>query len=658
MTKENDIKHLLDPSALEIYGLTNTTLKFKGSDYWKWFSTIYEEIQKDTRILGRQDRFEYFKCYLISVAKMINKKYKQPESKAGFGFQSEFLNEVTLKVKEYYEKDPQKNFFDEFPIPPETLKKDKSIQNWLIKTSEQRLINIHNDWYKLVYREEGINYDKFLAARRQYKKDLKNYEDGFNFDSEKPIEPEIEDFREEFTLETSSINALDTTAYTESSFHYDVREFEDIEEFLIPNSNTKLKDESEEISQLLNRFKLDNEARMRKLFERFDPYDISEVDVDGMWRINFVIIDTDRLWSIFSALDFGHTLTSEGKQFLLLQYTTIALSIIKNNIDFEIESQSSYKGSAILSTKEMQLLATTIAQSFIEINKNYKTLILDKFKNRTKSKDQSWKERLLLILHNVINDKFQKQFTEYIKNETKMSIGVSDSIVSDIDLNIQDQFTNIETFSNFIQNIQYYFDGKSITSSTSDTSSLKAYLSDTNIEIDTIFNFFNPMSQVEEQDFDYITKGALSAVTTGLMNCYKKADDKLVITLTNEENSLQTEVMAKITADFMKEVIAKDFSIKRRDVSALVREVIYRDLAEMDVPLTVSIPEGSEFDSYRSMVEMNGSLQVTIPFATQGDKPLWDNEIVIDDKMVQIIDKSITDMINQANMGKAILKYL
>lgn len=116
--------------------------------------------------------------------------------------------------------------------------------------------------------------------------------------------------------------------------------------------------------------------------------------------------------------------------------------------------------------------------------------------------------------------------------------------------------------------------------------------------------------------------------------------------------------MAKIIADLIKEVIARDFSIKRGDVSALAREIIYRDFAVMDVPLSISIPEGAEFDSYRSMVEMNGALQITIPFATQGDKPLRDNEIVIDDKMVQIIDKSITDLINQANMGKAILKYL
>ena len=242
------------------------------------------------------------------------------------------------------------------------------------------------------------------------------------------------------------------------------------------------------------------------------------------------------------------------------------------------------------------------------------------------------------------------------------SIMLSNTVEDDVfqeNFNLHESFESYEVFEYLTNKVIRAFETGSLdVAEGASYEELKSFLYENKISLETIFTFLNPQSQKEKQDYNYIVQGAVSAITTSMMSFFKEEDDKLHITLTNDENSLNLEKLSEATADFLKEMIGKDFDIKRGDVSELAKTVIAKYQDESEKPFSVSIPEGTEFDSFRTMVEMNGTMKFAIPFSTQEESPLWSDEKVLDDKMVQIVDESIKTAINKMDIGKAILKNL
>lgn len=602
------------------------TLQIRDLKYSSYSAAMfwdYIKIKSNDLPIPNSYTANFARAITICTIIAIDYRWKNERDSGRKEYQIDVLNKTVIDIAKYYEKNPQ-SFFKRCPDRPKTQKDMEKVHSVIIGLAKRRIISMLRPILTEEKREEREHRVHFN-------------DNSVNEDINQTIEEQIDNV----------------------SNHNYIPEKEDLTELdrEIISSDLDCSIITSESKNIISRYFIENISQIESLLPFFNNKMLTNLNPSDLWKIKVFEWKAKNIYSYLEKIDNGEELDPNEKGSLYLFYLMICISAIhqKWQPNFITDGISTM----IITKKYIPQLTVLVIKTFLHFTKKLEQNVFSHFvvpPPETKSE----------VTHftNLIKDKprnLLKTINTPIKVvPSKLSYMKAENMLSDLvpeRFVLSEYFESYEVFEVLTNKInQAFIDG--YLDIEIDTSSLKAHLSDSKVELKTIFNFLNPMSQVEEQDYDYITKGALSAVTTGLMNCYKKTDGKLNITLTNNENSLNPETISKITKDLLEDVILKDYQVKKDEVSDLAKEIIFRDLAEQDIPLSVSIPEGTEYDSYRSMVEMNGSLQVQIPFVVQGKHPYWDDENVLDDKMVQMIDKSITNMINQANIGKEISKLL
>ena len=620
---------------------------------------VYNAIVKkrDGEPLSEEENDNCYKCFAICTALAINKIWPEKDDSLtnndkgfqrseGVGrFQQDMLQEVSIGLAKGYYENPDGNFLSYIKKVPETK-------------AEREHLHRHVSW-----KARNLIADFMDNRDRDY----------FNLD-EKRLDYE-EKSKDGESKSTFGDKIIDNKYDTEDQF---IRT--DLDDYVISQHFNKSQI-AKETQEILDNFFLRSQKELDFISSYFKNHMLVGLNPSDVWKFKLYEWDSVLLWDILKKIDIGELISSGEKKDLYLFYLMVCIfALYQKKQSAVMNPDLEHTQEVIIRKPFVNILAVLVIKTFLyyldDLDKKVFSQVDDpppreymeakKFLTAIKYKPRDLlKKTVKLPSISVPKPKPVATKPKAIKKTMNAAMfQSSDDYEFPKTINIQELFESYDVFKELMDKIAYAFQNGTLehlyedSNKTEAINKVKAFLSDNDIEISTIFNFLNPISQKEDQDYDYIIQGAISAITTGIMSQFKKEDGKLQIILTKDENSLNSDMLAKATAIFTKSMIEKDFDIKRGDVSALAYEALTDLQEETDNPFKVSIPEGSEYDSFRMMVDMNGPIKVAIPFSTQGDKPFWDDEKVLDDKMVQMVYKSITDKLNAAKIGKAIAKHL
>jgi hypothetical protein len=620
---------------------------------------VYRAIEKkrDDKPLSEEENDNCYKCFAICTILAINKEWPEKDdslknkdkdfqrSEGIGGFQQDMLQEVSIGLAKAYYENPEGNFLSYIKKVPETK-------------ADREHLHRHVSW----------------KARKLIAVFMKNRDrDYFNLD-EKRLDYE-EKSKDGESKGIFGDKIIDDKYDTDDQF---IRT--DLDDYVI-SQHYKKSQIAKETQEILDNFFLKSQKELNFISSYFKNHMLVGLNPSDVWKFKLYEWDSVLLWDILQKIDIGELISSGEKKDLYLFYLMVCIfALYQKNQTVVMNPDLEHTQEVIIRKPYVNILAVLVIKTFLyylnDLDKKVFSQVDDpppteymeakKFLNAIKYKPRDLLKKAVK-LPPISVPKPKPVTTKPIamkKTLNAIMFQATDDYEFPETLNIQDLFESYDVFKELTNKIAYSFEHGTLEHLYEDSDvtdaldNLKSFLSDNNIEISTIFNFLNPISQKESQDYDYIIQGAISAIATGIMSQFKKEDGKLQIILTKDENSLNSDMLAKATANFVKSMIERDFDIKSGDVSILAQGALNNFMKEVGTPFKVSIPKGSEYDSFRMMIDMNGPIKVAIPFTTQGDKPFWDDEKVLDDKMVQMVDKSITDKLNAAKIGKAILKQL
>lgn len=597
----------------------------------------------------------YMKAYVVCTILEINLKWPQKENEGKNSFQASIMSMVVADLMEFYEKDPQKYLFNYIKTLPTTDDEKRHLHRHIKGKARLQILSA----LKEVQAEER---DPALKP----KKVKKEKKDGIWMDTEKDeyLAPQSFSIDAKIKHDDGESGGFDLPdeRYLASI------ELSETDYFILAsqeNSNFSKIEIQNEVQSFFTNFYLENRNQLKIITPYFTNISFFRIRTKDIWTTNKLVWKAIDVWNRLVKIDKRLELSDDDKGILYHFYLVICISAMKQKRDDSIITPSSSASQSIVISRPVaDALYLLIVKTFLyftsDIKKKVFSRVIDpppvsdsdisKFSNAIKDKPRDLLKKSVKIPKNI--------FPPAPPVTAKLMSTVEQSIFSE-NFNLHELFESYEVFEYLTEKVKKAFEtGELESEETADTTDLKAFLSENKIELDTIFNFLNPESQKEKQDYSYITQGTISAITTAIMSSFKKDGDSLYITLTNGESSLNTEKLAEASAFFLKTLIEKDFVVKRGDVSELAKSVVADVVNEIDVPFSIPIPSDSEYESFKSMIEMNGPIKVKVPFSTQGDQPFWEKEKVLDDKMVQLLEASIKEAINQADIGKAILKHL
>ena len=625
--------------------------------------------------LSDSELSNYMRAYIICTILEINRRWPARGNEGKNDFQASILSIVVADLMEFYEKDPQRFLFNYIPKLP-TTDAEKRHLHCHIKGKARLQIKTALDIVKDEERDPSLKPRKVKKQKR----------DGLWMD--------ITD--DEYTAPASfSADSTIQDEDGESTFEIpDERYIAEIEisetdEVVLANQgnlNFSKGMIANEVKEFFNEFYLDNRTQLNNISPYFTNISFYNIRTKDIWTTNKLVWKAIDVWDRLVKIDQRLELTNTDKELLYHFYLVICVLAMKQKEEGAIVSPSTVASKRIVISKPIaDVLYSLIVKTFLYFTYDLNVKVfsrvdnpppvsesdISKFSNAIKDKPREVLKKKNLPKNLFLTPEEAEEAKEEARKKreealatTNLSATSSEIVNENIfssDFNLHDLFESYEVFEYLTEKVKKAFKtGKLEEDDSVNVSDLKAFLSENRVEMETIFNFLNPMSQKdkEDKDYNYITQGAISAITTAIMSSFKKEEGKLQIVLTKDENSLDTEMLAEMTSDFLKSIIEKDFDIKRGDVSSEAASIVKAYLSDCDEPFKVSIPEGTEYDSFRTMVEMNGPIKVSVPFTTQDEAPIWSDEKVLDDKMVHIVDKSITDAMNQINIGKEILKHL
>ena len=642
-------------------------------NYWKIetlddsaYDTImfYKSFEKwrDGIPLDPEELDNWYRCFVVCTALVINKKWPEAEDKVvaeerddngnlieytGFlrsegpgRFQQDMLHEVVADLAEFYAEDPQGRLIDYFNSIPDT-------------DAEKRHLHRHISWKA-----------RRLIASFMEKRD-KNYFD---------LKNKSLDYDEK-NKDGDSKGTLGDKVADDKYDKDEIQDRDDLESFVLSLGFQKSQI-TKETQDILNEYFLQTQADLKKTANQFKNLSIVGLNPQDIWKFKLYQWNTRLIWDILQKIDIGDLLKGGEKKDLYLFYLLVCVMQLYRQDNTAVLHSDSQE--VVIRKPFINILGVLIVKTFLYYATGLQQKVFSKVPVHPPEEYEDVKKFLTAIRYKprdllktiklpsigTVAKPAPKPKTapKPVKKVTAL-MGISQLEDSEVpeSINLHELFESYEVFEELTQKIDYAFQHGTLDhffEESVDTTDLTAFLSENKIELDTIFNFLNPESQKDKQDYSYITQGAISAITTAIMSSFKKDGENLHITLTNGESSLNIDKLAEASASFLKEMIEKDFAVKRGEVSSLAKSVVAKVVNEIDVPFSIPIPSDSEYESFKSMIEMNGPIKVKVPFANQGDRPFWDEEKVLDDKMIQLLEASIKEAINKADIGKAILKCL
>jgi hypothetical protein len=450
MSNEQRFLQFLTNETVAVYGLTEKTFHFSGGDFYELFSLRVKEIEQDRNILTPVQQREYMKCYAVAVGSIINKWYKRPDTREGEEFQTKFFQERVLTLCNFYEKDPQGNFFKVHKDPPTTEAEEVSIANYLIQKAKWVMEYTSRDYFTSFYKKRCIDYPAYKEARTLYN-EMKDKEPTLR-------KPTVDDFRDSDCAKEIEMPRDSEGEFIDIADTYTTEDLDHLDEyFLIPGKSKPLTS-TPDIEVLISRLQLDHSSRIKRLFDSFSPNDIREMVPSKMWEINHIQPDMKKTRQIFHHMSLGHTLNNRGKQFLLQQYLTIAVAVFTKYDRFSIADS----GVTEHSRAQMKFLATVIAKTYVHFNNSYEKEIIDALAKLTNNEakqvalegDNVRLQKLFRIISEHIEKVVSSGFSDYKKVEPMLAVSTEELEVHIPAFDLHEIFKTKEIFETFFDMVK------------------------------------------------------------------------------------------------------------------------------------------------------------------------------------------------------------
>jgi hypothetical protein len=366
------------------------------------------------------DKIDYMKALSVAVFDAVNfksSKQKKRGTPLSDDQELEYLSQNVRLLDGYYTRRMKTTFFTKFPTLTSAQADPYEIRKYFFNKACSLVDTSISDGKDKQFRDDGIDPKKYRAALRalekqkvKAKKDLlakKKADPTNDWDEEDQKlnellaqEVDVELYRDKSFHRKSKRSYEEICTFVEGAFSYDKEDYDDVDSdstiydydpLLLDRMTTgnqipdKIADHiepdpskvsnplSSQIEVIAQSFGAYDEPKMRTLFQYFNNNRVDEVQHGKMWSVKYYQMDMPKLWMTFHEIDRGGILTKEGKEFLLMQYLMIAVSVYKNHKHFQIKDDT---GEALLNRDQMVFMTLVVSGAYKHFFHKYRTTIL------------------------------------------------------------------------------------------------------------------------------------------------------------------------------------------------------------------------------------------------------------------------------------------
>ncbi len=444
--------------------------------------------------LTAKDNIDYMKALCVAVFDAVNYK-SSSQRKRGTSLSDdqeiEYLSQNVRLIDGYYSRSMNTTVFKEYPTLHDAQNRTADLRGYFFNKACLLVDTSISDGKDKQLREDGIDPNKYRAALRalekqkiQAKKDLlakkkadplKNWDvEDQKLDELLAQEVDVEQYRDQSYHRKSKRSYEEISSFVKGAFSYDQEDYDEIvsssvdddinpldidrlttgkevpdmiADHIEPNPHKISNPHSTQIESIAQTFGAYDEPKMKALFQYFNNNRVNEVTTGKMWSVRYYQMDMPRLWMTFQEIDRGGILTKEGKEFLLMQYLMIAVSVYKNHKNFQINEKT---GEALLNRDQMVFMTLVVSGAYKHFFQKYRSTILTV--PNSDEREAIFVKVKEYFVHRVNKALKDPKITTALPM-AKMMIAESDLYLTNFELDLA-QILDEESFSDFVDSVK------------------------------------------------------------------------------------------------------------------------------------------------------------------------------------------------------------